>query len=237
MSAVARHQKRRWSKAVDGWDHHGVVGLEQIIAAVVAASTSEGPLDVVVDVGAGTGAIAIPLAPSARKVVAVDISESMLDRLVERASDEGIENIEVRAAAIEELTFPPGSVDLVVSNYALHHLLDRDKDAFVGRAAGWLRPGGRLVIGDMMLGRGTTAEDRTIIAGKVRTLVGRGPGGWWRIAKNAWRLLLRVSERPVPLGTWEELLRRHGFVDGSARRVVAEAGLVTGRRPPAPGDH
>jgi ubiquinone/menaquinone biosynthesis C-methylase UbiE len=233
-SAVARHQKRRWSKAVDGWDHHGVVGLGRIIAAVVSAATSDGPLDMAVDIGAGTGAIAIPLAPQARRVVAVDVSQTMLERLAQRAEAEGVGNVEVLTRSIEELSFPPGSVDLVVSNYALHHLLDRDKALFVERAATWLRPGGRLVIGDMMIGRGTSAEDRKILAGKVQSLIGRGPGGWWRIAKNAWRLLLRVSERPVSPDVWVSLLRKHGFVDITAERIVAEAALVTGRRPPKP---
>lgn len=218
---------------MDEWDHHGVAGLEVVIEAVVEAAKESGSVEVAVDVGAGTGAITIPVAAHAGKVVAVDVSETMLDRLVERAAAEQVANIEVRPGAIEHLTLAPSSVDLVVSNYALHHLLDRDKSLFVEQAATWLRPGGRLVIGDMMIGRGTNAEDRSIMAGKVKIMLGRGPGGWWRIAKNAWRLLLRISERPIPLDTWEDLLRRHGFVAVTGRRVLAEAGLVTGRRPPA----
>lgn len=119
----------------------------------------------------------------------------------------------------------------MVSNYALHHLLDRDKKVFVERAAGWLRPGGRLVIGDMMFGRGASAADRVVIRSKVKALAARGPGGWWRIAKNAVRFSLRLSERPLPAEAWTELLRNAGLVDVVTERVVAEAAIVSGRRP------
>lgn len=232
---MVRHQKQRWSRAVDAWDHHGVAGLESVIDTVVRAATEttgpDGRVAVAVDLGAGTGALSIPLAAHAEKVLAVDVSAAMLDRLAEHAASAGIDNIELRACPIENLDIPAGSVDLIVSNYALHHLLDPDKGRVVQSAAGWLRPGGSLVIGDMMIGRGGTAEDRSIFASKVKVMLSRGPAGWWRIAKNAWKLLLRTSERPLPLESWADLLRQHGFVDISAVRVVAEAGLVTGRRP------
>lgn len=226
------YQRRRWSAAVDRWDHHGVVGLESVIEAVIAEATKDGPLASAVDVGAGTGAVALPLCSHVEKVLAVDVSAGMLDRLTERATSEGVANVEVEVKAIEELSLDPASVDLVVSNYALHHLLDKDKRLFVQRAATWLRPGGRLVIGDMMVGRGTDPADRAIFAAKVKVMLARGPAGWWRITKNAWRLATRTAERPIPMQAWRELLESAGFTEVSASRVVAEAGLVSGRIAP-----
>lgn len=41
------------------------------------------------------------------------------------------------------------------------------------RSFTWLRPGGRLVIGDMMFGRGADAADREIIRAKIRSLIGQ----------------------------------------------------------------
>lgn len=229
QEANVRSQRRRWTRAVDRWDHHGVAGLERVIAAVVDEATALHP-EVAVDIGAGTGAIAIPIAPSCRRVIAVDVSQAMLDRLAERAAAQGVTNLETMAAPAEQLELPAGSVDVVVSNYALHHLLDDDKAQFVRQAATWLRPGGSLVIGDMMLGRGAVAEDRAIMAKKVTLLLKRGPGGWWRIAKNGYRLVTRTSERPISMQAWTGLLEGAGFVDVTARRVVNEAGLVIGRR-------
>ena len=224
-----RTQHRKWQRAAGTWDRHGAAGLRSVIDAVLS-ETPQGN-GVVVDVGAGTGALAVPLAARAQRVVAVDVSSAMLAELRLRSRRAGITNIESRVAPIEAFEMPPGSVDLVVSNYALHHLLDHDKQRFVERAAVWLRPGGKLVIGDMMLGRGGTAADRAIIASKVRVMLGRGPGGWWRLIKNVWRFSLRVSERPIPLHAWVTMLRSAGLVDVSARRIVAEAGVVCGRRP------
>jgi hypothetical protein len=83
----------------------------------------------------------------------------------------------------------------------------------------------------MMFGRGGTREDRAIFASKLRALARKGPGGWWRIAKNAGRFLFRVQERPIAMDAWQRLLERAGFVDVVARNIRQEAGMVTGRRP------
>lgn len=213
-----------------------MAGLVDVIDAVLAEAGPE--VGVAVDVGAGTGALAVPLSATAQRVVAVDVSGAMLAELEAQASRDGIANIEVRVVAIEQFDLAPGSVDLVVSNYALHHLLDRDKRLFVERAARWLRPGGKLVIGDMMLGRGARAADRAIIGSKVRVMVGRGPAGRWRLVKNRWRFSLRMSERPIPLDRWTGMLRDADLVDVEGRRIVAEAAVVCGRRPAVkPAEH
>ena len=88
-----------------------------------------------------------------------------------------------------------------------------------------------VIIADMMLGRGTSSRDRAIIKSKVAALARKGPGGWWRIAKNAARYQLRMQERPVSMDTWIAMLTRSGFAEVTATSIVAEAGLVTGHRP------
>jgi 2-polyprenyl-3-methyl-5-hydroxy-6-metoxy-1,4-benzoquinol methylase len=227
---AVRTQRRRWQRSTDRWEDHAVSGLESVIEAVLVEA-GESARGTVIDVGAGGGALALPLGLVAERVTAVDVSSRMLERLSRRAREEGLGNIEVRTGAIEEIEIAPESVDLIVSNYALHHLLDRDKARFVRDAFTWLRPGGKLVIGDMMLGRGLSRDDREIMATKVRVLLARGPAGWWRITKNAWRLMTRTVERPLPMDAWTRLLSEAGFADVSGRRVVAEAGVVAGRRP------
>jgi SAM-dependent methyltransferase len=122
-------------------------------------------------------------------------------------------------------------VDLVVSNYVLHHLRDRDKTDVVRRSFEWLRPGGCLVIGDMMFGRGGNREDRDVITGKIRSLARRGASGWWRILKNAWRFTVRLQEKPLPPPAWETLVRDAGFGEVRVRRVIAEACVLSARKP------
>jgi SAM-dependent methyltransferase len=155
----------------------------------------------------------------------------MAEELRRRAAGAGADTVEVLVHPIESLALPPASVDLVVSHYALHHLRDADKQLVVAAARLWLRPGGRLVVGDLMLGRGASPEDRAVIAAKVRQLLRRGPAGAWRVLKNAGRFTLRLQERPLPPETWARLLRDTGFQAVGTRRVVQEAGLVWGTRP------
>ncbi|HZD66988.1 MAG TPA: hypothetical protein VE152_12890, partial [Acidimicrobiales bacterium] len=57
-----------------------------------------------------------------------------------------------------------------------------------------------------------------------------GPGGWWRLAKNAVRFLARLQERPLPAGRWVELLLDAGLAEVTVTPVVAEAAVVGGRR-------
>ncbi len=200
------------------------------MAAVLDASDVR-PGSVVVDLGCGTGSVSLPLAQRGAQVTAVDLSPSMLDLLSAKASDAGIDGITTLAAPLEELDLPEGSVDLIVSNYALHHLHDRDKEALVVSALRWLRPGGRMVIGDMMFGRGTSARDRSIIGSKAAVMLKRGPAGWWRLLKNVGRFWFRMEERPVTMETWERYFRQAGFTEVVATPVRLEASVVAGTKP------
>jgi ubiquinone/menaquinone biosynthesis C-methylase UbiE len=155
----------------------------------------------------------------------------MIALLLENAKQEGVSNVEGRAVAIERLGLSEKSVDLVVSNYALHHLRDKDKQVAVNEAFNWLRPGGKLVIGDMMFGRGGDARDREIIGSKLALLVRKGPGGWWRIIKNSGRYLMRFQERPISMSAWATMFDKAGLTDVKAIPVVNEAAVVRGTRP------
>ena len=103
--------------------------------------------DTVLDLGTGTGAIALALAPDAGRVVGRDISEGMLERAREKAADAGLTNVsfgygEFRDPNVDE------AVDVVTSNFALHHLSDEEKREAI-RVIADLRPK-RFVLGDVM---------------------------------------------------------------------------------------
>lgn len=224
------HQRRVWTKRAVSWDHADNPALDRVVEALIAEASPTTAMSVV-DLGAGSGQLSIPLAHRVRHVLAVDVSPAMIELLEANAGDAGLTNICAQVGAIEDIDLPDSSVDLVVSNYAMHHLRDPDKARAVEAAARWLRPGGRLLLADMMFGRGGTSRDRAIIASKATALLRRGPGGWWRVAKNAVRFLARVQERPLAPERWEDMLRAAGLVEVVTTPVVAEAAMVSGTSP------
>jgi ubiquinone/menaquinone biosynthesis C-methylase UbiE len=195
------------------------------------AIANPGTVDACVDLGAGTGFVALALAPLVDSVLAVDISAAMAESLAVHAAQAGLENVRTEVADLRTFTMPAASADLVVSSYALHHLRDQDKRALAAEVARWLRPGGRIVVADMMFGRGATQRDREILRDKVTAFASKGPAGWWRIAKNLTRYGLGVGhEHPAAPQFWQLALRDAGFTDVRFEPVIAEAGIVSGTR-------
>ena len=147
--------ERKWDKRVKQWHSHvtSTAAFEQLLKDMLKIAEPR-PADACVDLGAGTGFVTMALAPLTSSVLAVDISSAMASALAARAPQDGLGNVSTQVGDLKEFHLPPSSIDLVVSSYALHHLVDADKRILVARSAQWLRPGGRLVVGDMMFGRG-----------------------------------------------------------------------------------
>jgi ubiquinone/menaquinone biosynthesis C-methylase UbiE len=230
---MAQALERQWNKRVCGWHSHvtSASAFEKVLAVLLDAAQPR-PSDVCLDLGAGTGFVALALAPKVTSVLAVDIAPAMAEDLSQRAREAGLRNLSTEVCDLNDLRLPEASADLIVSNYALHHLLTPGKRALVARTARWLRPGGRLVIADMMFGRGGSDRDRAILRQKIAALAAKGPGGWWRIAKNLGRYGLGLGqEHPVPPEVWARALRDAGFTDVEFAPIVAEAGLISGIRP------
>ena len=228
-------QRSVWSKRAESWDHAENPGLGRVVDAVIAkANLAKG--DEVLDLGCGSGQLSLPISKDVKSVLAVDISPRMIGLLQEKLKESRLSNVDLRTASIQELDFADESFDLVVSNYALHHLSDDQKKLVVGQAFRWLRPGGRMVFGDMMFGRGGTRQDRDIIVSKISIMLRKGPGGWWRIAKNTVRYLARVQEKPISQRAWVLLFEEAGFLEVGSDIVVAEAGVVFGTKPGPPFD-
>ncbi len=229
--ANIKRQQRFWTRNARSWDHGAGnnPGLVKVVERVIEEA-APGAGQRVVDLGCGSGQLALRIAPMVGSVLAIDVSSAMIGLLEEHARAAGLSNVEGRAVPIEQLVIGEGSVDLVVSNYALHHLRDPDKAAAVRHAAGWLAPGGRLVVGDMMFGRGGDARDREIISSKVLLMLRKGPAGWWRIAKNGARFLFRFQERPIAMHAWTAMFQAAGLIDVVGIPVVNEAAVVRGTK-------
>jgi ubiquinone/menaquinone biosynthesis C-methylase UbiE len=98
------------------------------------------------DLGCGTGQLSASLAPFVRRVVAVDSSPAMLE--VARARLGGLPNVETREGELERLPVADGELDAAVIFLVLHYVAEPDQA--LAEAARALRPGGRLLVVDMM---------------------------------------------------------------------------------------
>jgi len=101
---------------------------------------------VIGDLGCGTGALSAALAPFVGGVVAVDESPAMLEAARRRLG--GIGNVEVRTGRLEALPIDDARLDVALLFLVLHHLPEPERA--LAEAARVLRPGGRLLVVDMM---------------------------------------------------------------------------------------
>jgi SAM-dependent methyltransferase len=109
-----------------------------------------GPNSSVLDMGAGTGQFALAAAQCFGKVVAVDVSPQMVNRLQERAAAEGRPTLHCVQAGFLTYTSEGELFDGVFTRNALHHLPDFWKAIALDRLAGLLKPGGVLRIRDLI---------------------------------------------------------------------------------------
>lgn len=104
--------------------------------------------DIVADLGAGEGTLAQLLAPSAKKVIAVDSAPNMVEFGKKLASQHGLNNLEYRLGDIESPPIDDNSVDLAIFSQALHHA--EHPQTALDAAYKLLAPGGKLVILDLL---------------------------------------------------------------------------------------
>ncbi len=116
-------------------------GLSHLLLTLV------GPITIA-DLGAGEGTLAQLLARQAKRVIAIDSSEKMVEFGEKVAREQGFANLEYRLGDIQDPPIAAGSVDLAILSQALHHAATPAR-ALAG-AHRILKRGGRIVILDLL---------------------------------------------------------------------------------------
>lgn len=230
---VLGRDTKNWDRYVDAVDELSASSGFLALRHAILAHAEVRQASRVLDVGAGTGLLALPVAERTPHVTAIDISAAMCERLRERARQAGARTLRVLEASATDLPFEDEAFDIVLSNYCLHELDEHDKLRALSEMHRVLVAGGRLVIGDMMfsLSLAGSARDRALIWSKVRAMLRKGLAGGWRLARNGVRTALGRGERPAPPEWWERALREAGFTAVGVELTEHEGGVAYARRP------
>jgi len=162
--------------------------------------------DVVLDLGTGTGAIALALAPDAARVVGRDISDGMLEQAREKADEAGLENVDFGHGTFREPDYE-GSVDIVTTNFAFHHLSDDEKRKAIGVIAD-LEPR-KFVLSDVMFFGDPDPDDP---------------------------FYTPAVDDPATVGTLADAFTDAGFSLTAVERVHDQVGVLVAERNPTGGD-
>jgi ubiquinone/menaquinone biosynthesis C-methylase UbiE len=111
----------------------------------------------IADLGAGEGTLSQLLAQRAEKVIAVDLSPKMVDYAQSLAAANGLHNLEFRLGDIENPPIEDSTIDLAILSQALHHA--ENPQRAIDSAHRILRPGGRLIILDLLQHSFTEARE------------------------------------------------------------------------------
>jgi SAM-dependent methyltransferase len=140
----------KWQVGV--WDRISPIYLQTIdnrftgvVDAVIRRAALQS-VQQVLDIGTGTGSVAIKAASLVMpggNVTAVDISPEMLELARQRATSLSLTNVEFFEGRAEELPLPNGRFDIVLASLSLMYVIDRA--AAAREIARVLRPGGRFV--------------------------------------------------------------------------------------------
>ena len=147
------------------------------------------PGEVVLDIGSGAG---LDVFLAARKVgptgvaIGLDMTEAMIARANQAAGQAGFDNVQFRLGDAEDMPLPDESVDVIISNCVIN--LTLDKGRVFQEAHRVLRPGGRLMISDIVTDR--------LLPDSVRT----DPDEWSRCVGGA-----------IPEEEYTRLIAQAGF--------------------------
>jgi SAM-dependent methyltransferase len=167
---------------------------------VAIASLKEG--DVVLDLGSGAGFdvfLASPKVGKTGKVIGVDMTSEMIEKAQANAKKGSYTNVEFRFGEIEKLPVDNSSVDVIISNCVIN--LSPDKEKVFREAFRVLKPGGRLMVSDLVLVKELPDAIKESVEAYVGCLAGAiGKGEYLKlITMTGFQNVLVISESSYPV--------------------------------------
>lgn len=159
-----------WDGVATSYAKRPMQNLDQHERTIERAASYLSAESEVLEVGCGTGTIALKLARFAKHIFAVDVSGALLAIARERAQDSGASNVSFARHDIADL--PKGQFDAVMAFNVLHLLADMPEA--VKQLASRTKPGGVVVTKTGVLGQTWQGQLLRPVIGLMR-LVGKAP--------------------------------------------------------------
>lgn len=165
------------------------------------------PGETVLDLGSGGGIdcflAARRVGPEGR-VIGVDMTEEMIRLARENAAKSGLKNVEFRLGEIEKLPLEDNSVDAAISNCVIN--LSTDKERVFREVYRVLKPGGRLMVSDIVIDGDLSQRVRESTAAYTGCIGGALPRQEYlaAMAKAGFSEVEIVAESSVPVDLWAD---------------------------------
>jgi ubiquinone/menaquinone biosynthesis C-methylase UbiE len=145
MDVPNRQQQERaiWDGAAKTYDRNVMGTFREAYQKTIAAiNQSLTPQSRVLEIGCGTGIIALGIAPHAGEVIGVDLSPKMIAIAQEKVRKNDLDTVRFQVGDAYDLPFPPGAFDAVLLTNMLHFV--KEPKTVLQEAHRLLKPGGLL---------------------------------------------------------------------------------------------
>ncbi|TGY89913.1 metalloregulator ArsR/SmtB family transcription factor [Marinicauda algicola] len=145
--ARAEAAQRYFEHAAKNWERIRALHFPEVdVESAMRRAAGEGPFDLHLDIGTGTGRMLELFADRARDGIGIDLSHEMLNVARSKIAEAGLTDRFVRQADAGALPIDSGAADLVTVHQVLHYLDDPRRA--LGECARVLAPGGRMIVVD-----------------------------------------------------------------------------------------
>jgi len=139
-----------WAFAYDLLVYSLLLGQERKFRESIVDLAMIQPGEKVLDVGCGTGSLAIAAglkAGSSAEIHGIDVARTMIERARRKAINAGV-TVDFKTGLVEAIEFPDETFDIVMNSFMVHHLPGDLKSKAFAEMYRVLKPGGRLLIVD-----------------------------------------------------------------------------------------
>lgn len=195
-----------WDGIAEKYAKQPVANPDAFDAKIAITKSCMKATDVVLDIGCGTGSLALRLADSAAEVHGLDISNEMTRIANDKARAQQVDNVTFHTGAFDETfrAFAPESLDGICA-YSLLHLVD-DRSAALEQIFRLLKPGGFFISSTVCLGESWVPYG--VLIGVMR-VIGKAP-------------MVKIFDKR----TLVDEIRKTGFVEISQPDVGAEGEIA-----------